>query len=255
MIGDAELRTFRHEYYTLFVALLWREPDPDVVAALARGLEERTAAAEALHQRMGEGWREIGAFLARTPSDALGEAVADEYTRLFLGPFNRELNPYESYYLVGTLLDRPLAVLRDLLREFGLARQEGYAEPEDFLAFELDVMRRLIERQAAAPDPDAEVEALNRQARFLKRHLLVWGPRAARDLAEARGAAFYRGVGRLLEGFLELERRWFEPWGPEAVPTLEEARRRYAGTGQWRGPLFDPARGLEGGGASSSSDR
>lgn len=246
MIGDAELRRFRHEYYTLFVSLLWREPDGEVVAALGRGLEERAAAAEALHPLLGVGWRAIGDFLRATAPDALGEAVADEYTRLFLGPFSREVDPYESFYLVGNLLDRPLAVVREDLRELGLTRQEGHSEPEDSLAFELDVMRRLIDRQAAAADPDAEAEALNRQAGFLKRHLLVWAPQAARDLAEARGARFYRGVGRLLEGFLELERGWFQAWGPEPIPSLDDVRRRYAGVGEWKGPLFDPERGFSG---------
>jgi hypothetical protein len=100
-------------------------------------------------------------------------------------------------------------------------------------------MRRLIARQAEAQDRDGELGWLNSQAVFLKRHLLVWGPAAARDLAGAQGGAFYRGVGRLLEGFLAFERGLFEAWGPETVTPIEEARRRYAGSGAWRGPLFE----------------
>lgn len=240
MIGDRDLLTFRRDYYGLFVSLLWREPGQDLLAALGRGIEDRARAADGLHPLLGAGWRDIAAFLAATPGPGLGEAAGDEYTRLFLNPFSREVNPYESFYLTGHLLDRPLAVLRTDLAEMGIAREEGYSEPEDFLAFELDVMRRLIDRQADAADPDGESHCLNVQAAFLKRHLLVWAPRAARDLAGASSAVLYRGVGRMLEGFLEMERELFETWGAEPIETLEEARQRFAGSGEWRGPLFEP---------------
>lgn len=242
MIGDRDLLAFRRDYYRLFVSLLWREPAGDLLATLGHGIEDRARAAEALHPLLGAGWRDIAAFLAATPGPRLGEAAADEYTRLFLSPFSREVNPYESFYLTGYLLDRPLAVLRSELAAMGIAKEEGYAEPEDFLAFELDVMRRLIDRQAEAADPDGETHWLNVQATFLKRHLLVWAPKAALDLAGAGSAAFYRGVGRLLQGFLEMERELFEPWGAGAIETLEEARQRFAGSGEWKGPLFDPPR-------------
>lgn len=239
MIGDRELLAFRRDYYALFVSLLWREPAGELLAALGQGLPARTEAAAGLHPLLADGWREVETYLGEVPADRRGEAVAEEYTRLFLGPLGHDLNPYESFYLTGRVLDRPLAVLRGFLAEIGFAKDERYAEPEDFLGFELDVMRRLVERQGEAGDPDRETRWLDLQAAFLKRHLLVWGPSAARDLAEAPGARFYRGVGRLLQGFLDLERGLFEAWGPETVPSLDEVRRRFQGAGAWKGPLLD----------------
>jgi TorA maturation chaperone TorD len=172
--------------------------------------------------------------------------VADEYTRLFLGPYGVDLHPYESYYLAGRVFDRPLSDLRSFLATIGIGRVEGVSEPEDWLAFELDVMRRLIQRQADARDVEMEAAALDQQAAFLKRHLLVWAPSAARDIADARQAVLYRGVGRLLAGFLDLERELFEYRGQESVLSVEEARQRYAGS-DWKGPLFDlpPPEGVE----------
>lgn len=243
MIGDRELWAFRRDYYALFVSLLWREPADELIGALGPGLPERVAAAEALHGLLGAGWTQIAAFLAGTPPASAGESVSAEYTRLFIDPYGREVNPYESYYLTGNLFDRPLAIVRSTLEEIGIARQEGYTEPEDFLAFELDVMRRLVERQGESADPDAETQWVGRQATFLRRHLLVWAPAAARDLAEAKHAVFYRGVARLLQGFLELERELFEGWGSEPLRSLDDTRQRFSALGQWKGPLFDPGGG------------
>lgn len=239
MVGDRELLAFRQGYYDLFVSLLWKEPGGELLAGLAERIGERIKGGRNLHPLLGEGWEEIERFLNGTTPEGLAETVADEYTRLFIGPRKPEVNPYESYYLTGRLLDRPLALIRTHLRTIGIEKQEGYAEPEDFLAFELEIMRRLIARQRSAPDPDDEVKWLNAQAKFLKEHLLVWGPAAARDLAAAQGAVFYSGVAKLLQGFLELERDLFKPWREGGARSLDEARQSFAGRGEWKGPLFD----------------
>jgi TorA maturation chaperone TorD len=243
MLGDRELREFREDYYGLFVSLFWREPPGDLITGLGRGLQQRIDAAQGEVPDMAAGWRGVQAFLGSLPDDQVGEAVRDEYTRLFLGPPHPLLNLYESFYLTGHVLDRPLAVLRGDLTALGIAKDPAYAEPEDFLAFELDIMRRLIRRQADAPDGDGEARWISAQATFLKRHLLVWAPTAAADLAGARSGVFYRALGLLLGGFLDFERRLFQGWDAEPIATIDEARQSYAGTGAWRGPLMDAAEG------------
>lgn len=239
MVGDPELRHFRLGYYAVLVALLWREPAPATVAALASGAGERAAAAAALHPALGAGWAAIAESLAATPAADVADRLAEEYTRLFVGPPSPRVNLYESYYLTGRVLDRPLADVRQFLAAVGIARDEGYAEPEDFVAFELEVMRRLVERQAAAPDRRAETRAVEDQIAFLTRHLLVWAPAAAGDLARAAGTGVYWGVGRLLEGFLDLEKDMVTGPSGEPIESVDDARRRYAGSGVWRGPVLD----------------
>lgn len=239
MVGDRELLAFRQGYYDLFVSLLWKEPGGELLAGLAERIGERIKGGRNLHPLLGEGWEEIERFLNGTTPEGLAETVADEYTRLFIGPGEPEVNPYESYYLTGRLLNRPLAVIRNFLKEIGMEKREGYSESEDFIAFELEIMRGLIQRQRAAAEPNGEIRWLNVQADFLKQHLLVWGPGAARDLASASGAVFYRGVAQLLQGFLVLERDLFKGWGPEEPKSLEEARQSFAGSAEWKGPLFD----------------
>jgi TorA maturation chaperone TorD len=240
---DPDLLAFRRGYYDLFVSLLWREPSAELVARLGDGIAERAAGAAGLHAGLGAGWEAIGAFLAEVSGPGLVDAVQDEYTRLLLGPGVPPIHLYESYYLTGKVLGRPLAEVRRYLEEVGLRKEPGYSEPEDFLAFELDVMRRLLGRQTAAADEAEAGRWLSAQATFLKSHLLVWAPTAARDLAAAAGARFYRGVGLALEAFLELERELVRELGPGEIPTLDAARRRLAGAGEWRGPLFEAPSG------------
>jgi TorA maturation chaperone TorD len=239
MIGDRDLLAFRQGYYDLLVSLFWKEPAGDLLVALRQGIEDRAGGARHVHPLLGEGWAEIKQFLDSVAVERLAETVADEYTRLFIGPHAAEIYPYESYYLTARLLDRPLVAIRSFLGEVGMEKEGGYPEPEDFLAFELEVMRRLIGRQGSASDPDEEARWITHQAGFLKQHLLVWAPAAASDLAGAKGATFYRGVAKLLQGFLECERDLFQEWEPTEIRSLEEARQSLAGFGEWKGPLFD----------------
>lgn len=239
MIGDRDLLGFRRAYYDLLVAFFWREPEAEFLASLPAGLGARAEAARELHPLLGEGWREIEGYLAgKAPAEA-AEGAAEEYTRLFIGPLEPEVHPYESYYLTGRFYDRPLAVVREFLQRVGLQKDDAYADPEDALAFELEIARRLAGRQAAEQNPDGEARWANLQAEFLKQHLLVWAPTCAWDLKEAKSARFYRGVAKLLRGFLELELDLFRNWGPVELRSLDDARQSYLLVRDWKGPTFE----------------
>ncbi len=236
MLGDTELVRFRHTYYSLFVRLWCAEPDASMIAALQDDMAGRIAAAAAVHPLLGAGWRAIQSYLI----DDTPEAVAEEFTQIFLGPFGPEVNPYASYYLTGHLFRAPLIALRRFLQQLGLEKQDrDFAEPEDVLAFELEVMRWLVSKQMAAASADEERRWLRLQVTCLKEHVLVWAPTCAQDMEQAQGARFYRGAAMLLRGFLDLERQLFREWGIEPVLTLEEARQRYGARSAWQGPTFD----------------
>jgi TorA maturation chaperone TorD len=238
VIGDRDLLEFRRGYYDLLARLLGAEPPATLLDQLRAGLPARRRAARELHAALGEGWAIVDQYLARHGAGAAA-AAADEFTRLFVGPGVPPLHPYESYYLTGRLLDRPLATLRGFLRSIGIEKEPDHPEPEDWLAFELSVMVRLIDRQREARDSDTATRWMGGQARLLREHLLVWAPACAADLAAAAGAELYRGVGRLLQGLLEIELDLVRDWDATPVPSLDEARAAVADTGAWRGPLFD----------------
>jgi TorA maturation chaperone TorD len=241
MNPDLELHSFRQGYYELLVALFRSEPSSALLQQLANGIRERTQAARNLHPLLGQGWEEIERFLTNIPSESLAETVSDEYTRLFIGPHGPVINPYESFYLTGRLLDRPLADVRTFLKTIGIEKLEEYPEPEDFLAFQLEVMRWLIGKQMAAMDPQEKTRFLSLQSDFLKQHLLVWSPACAQDIERAKSAEFYRPVAKILRGFLEVELNLFGQWGLDKVVSLDEARQRYGAFRTWKGPTFDIA--------------
>jgi len=241
MIDDRELLSFRQSYYELLGALFRKEPGAELLRRLAHGIEQRTVAARALHPLLGAGWEEIDRFLRNASPERLAETAADEYTRLFIGPHGPEVNPYESYYLTGRLLDRPLADVRTFLKSAGIGKLEDYPEPEDFLPFEMEVMRWLIEKQAGATDRREQTRYFGLQSDFLNKHLLVWAPACGRDIELAKSAKFYRFAAKILQGFMALELGFLREWGLDGVANLDDARLRYRNLPAWKGPTFDPA--------------
>ncbi|MFQ5682130.1 MAG: molecular chaperone [Candidatus Binatia bacterium] len=235
-VRDKALVQFRYNYYGLFVRFWSREPAAEFIASLEEGIQDRMEAAATLHPRMGEGWRHIRQFLAQGKP----EEAAEEFTELFLSPFGSQVNPYESYYLTGHLFRAPLVVLRGFLERLGLEReQQEFSEPEDVLAFELEVMRWLIGKQMATENEGEETSWLQLQADFLREHLLVWVPTCTEDIERAQQAHFYRGAAIMLRAFLELEHTLFRDWGLDQIVSLAEARKRYGVKPIWKGPTFD----------------
>jgi TorA maturation chaperone TorD len=254
MISDRDILSFRQGYYDMLVALFWKEPPGELLQRLSTGIRERARAARNLHPLLCDGWEAIERFLGDTPPGQLADSVAEEYIQLFIGPYNPKINPYESVYLTGRLFDRPLADIRTFLKAVGIEKVDDYSEPEDFLAFELEAMRWLVGKQTAAADPDDEKRWLQREADFLKEHLLIWAPTCARDIERAEGAKFYHGVAIVLRGFLELERTLFQEWGLDKMISLEAARQRYGRVPAWKGPTFDISEGKPGAPSSDKDD-
>lgn len=237
MIGDTELLDLRQLYYSLLVKLFWTEPAPELIETLKKDLADRAAGAGELHPLLGEGWLTIGKALEKMGV----EQVADEYTRMFLGPFQPQVSPYESLYLTGMLYKEPLIEVRAFMEKAGLKKiEKKSAEPEDVLAFELEIMNWLVAKQKMATTPEEEAPWVDLQAEFLREHLLVWAPTCAREIRAVENAVFFSGVAQLLEGFLELEKEWFHGLGVENVAPLSDARKKFSKKSAFSGPVFDP---------------
>jgi len=179
----------RARHYDLLAVLLGGPPGQDLLDTLA-GLPGGDGI---LGQHVAD--------LSRAAAETMGAEVEREFFALFIGVGRGELLPYASYYLTGFLNERPLALVREDLAALGLTRDEAMSEPEDHLAFLLDVMAGLAGGRFAA-GPDA-------QARFFGRHLAPWVERFFGDLERAQTARFYRAVGGLGRTFMEVEAEAF----------------------------------------------
>jgi TorA maturation chaperone TorD len=127
------------------------------------------------------------------------ENAIDEYEELFIGVTQGELIPFKSYYLTGFLHEKPLAELREHMNELGIAKSNDVGEPEDHIAFVLEMMQGLIVGLFGKPSTIPE------QNRFFENHIACWAPKFFEDLEAAEAAHIFVPIGRIGKLFMEVE--------------------------------------------------
>jgi len=184
-----EVEAARASEYSLLATLLAHAPDVALLNRLAslRGDASPLGLAHAA--------------LAEAAARTTAEVLQREYFDLFIGLGRGELLPYGSYYLTGFLHERPLARLREDLKELGIQRTEGNIEPEDHAAILCEVMAGLIAGRFSTP-PGSDL-------RMFERHLKPWFGRFFSDLERAEAADFYARVGTVGRTFVEIETEAF----------------------------------------------
>ncbi|MCF1428569.1 MAG: molecular chaperone TorD family protein [Shewanella sp.] len=186
----SEKDQLRADIYQLIAALLRRNPSAELLDFLAN-LEVDVDQ----DNDMTKAWLALKLAAGQfTP-----EQLEDEYFALFLGVGCGEILPYGSWFMTGSLMDKPLALLRQDLLQLGFAREEDVKEPEDHVAALCEVMGTLI---LDAPG--------YRQLAFYQRHIASWIGRFIEKLNTAPSAAFYAAVGQLCKAFFDLEAIEFE---------------------------------------------
>jgi TorA maturation chaperone TorD len=184
-----EMDHARAAEYALLAALLSHSPDADMVERLA-GLGGDATPLGAAHAALGS-----------VAASMKPEQIEREYFNLFVGLGGGELFPYASYYLTGYLHGRPLARIRETLKQIGLERTEGQSEPEDHVAVLFEVMAGLAGSRIIAPDGTDRT--------IFENHLKPWAGRFFSDLERAESATFYSCVGSLGRIFMEIETEAF----------------------------------------------
>ena len=188
--GDADdIDAARAQEYALLATLMRRAPDAELLQRLA-GLRGDDSVIGTAH-----------AALAAAAGRVTAEAAEREFFDLFTGVGRGEFLPYGSYYLTGFLYERPLARLREQLAELGIARARDDNEPEDHVAFLLEIMAGLASRRLAA--------YAGAERALFEQHVAPWVGRLFNDVAGAEHAAFYRHVGALGRVFIDIETEAF----------------------------------------------
>ncbi|MGH7069443.1 MAG: TorD/DmsD family molecular chaperone [Acetobacteraceae bacterium] len=180
-----EVDSLRAAEYGLLATLLREAPDRDTLKRLT-SLQGDAAPLGRAHTALAE--------VAATTDP---QEVEREFFNLFVGLARGELLPYASYYLTGSLNDRPLVRVRQDLAAIGLEAVESLREPEDHIAILCEVMARFAGRHF-----DGEAGA---ERRFFERHLQPWAGHFFADLERSEEARFYRPVGTLGRLFMAIE--------------------------------------------------
>lgn len=205
-MDEKDIHSWRRDQYAFLAASLAGEPSQELAQFLVEN-QERLRPASRASGAIRDGWAALSEFVANGNEslEAIHEAILDDYTALFIGPYGKLIQPYESYYLEERFFGGPLEAVKEFLQEVGFEKDDGFREPEDHIAFELECMRFLITKQLEAPDSEAAEAWLTSQRVFLTEHLLKWALRFSDDVAERAQTDFYRGVAQILAGLLQWE--------------------------------------------------
>lgn len=219
-VAHDDERQVRLDAYSLLAALLVAPPSAELLARL-RGISGATASPNEdpegrlrLHDLEGgrsgsgrtSGGRDPHGLLRAWSSLRLSALRAQpsllehEYFAVFIGLGRGLLIPFGSWYLTGSLMEKPLVRLRMDLSRLGFERQPGVHEPEDHIAALCEVMAALV------GDPEIDHET---QRAFFAAHLQPWSKRFFVDLQGVEVSAFYSAVGGLGEAIMTVEERYF----------------------------------------------
>lgn len=187
--GD-DVEAARSLHYALLATLLLRAPDADTLARLSR-----------LQGDPATPLGEAQVALAQAAGATTAKAVKREYFEVFLGVGRGDVVPYASYYLTGFLNERPLARLRQDMKQLGLERSGNHYDPEDHVGTLCEIMSGFAAGQFEA--------APGAQDMFFARHLASWTGRFFADLEKADSAKFYRPLGTLGRVLIEIETEGF----------------------------------------------
>ena len=181
----------RADFYALLARLYADAPDAALLGAIARAdpIDGDAAFARAWNR------------LVSASSGMDVDAAVQEYTDLFIGVGQSEVNLHGSHWLVGAMLERPLAELRSELSSLGLARRPEVTMLEDHLSALFETMRLLI---AGKDDRAPASVALQRD--FFERHIGRWAFACCAAIRASAIANYYARIAEFTEQFLALDR-------------------------------------------------
>jgi len=139
--------------------------------------------------------------------------LAAEYASLFLNAGPSPVYLVESVYLGKhhLLYEEPYFEVLDAYKSLGFEKSPTFKEPEDHLAVELEFMAKLIDLTIQSLEENNLEYAkgyLKLQKEFLDEHLIKWVPQLCQKLEEASSNRFYKGLAKLLQGFIKTEQQF-----------------------------------------------
>ncbi len=145
--------------------------------------------------------------------DSHFEELHWDYTRMFIGPFEIPVHPWESVYVRKDklLFQKTTMAVRKCYEQYGLQTADFNIEPDDHVGLELDFIFRLNElciRAGEANKPDVVREItrlLNEQQNFLAEHLLAFIPQLCDKVMTHAETDFFKGLAVILEHFLQID--------------------------------------------------
>lgn len=201
-----QLTENRRGIYRLLGRLYIKEVD-EALLELLQKMQFPTTCADG---ELDEGYRLLEDCIKNASGDFLDDLAVD-YARIFLSAGVAQgmaAFPYESVYTSKKRLmmqDARNSVAALYGAEGLKPGKDMFRAPEDHVGLELEFMAHLCEK-ALAGDPSAEEQ----QQTFLKAHLFNWIYVFTSEVIKYAQTDFYKALGKITRGFMNLERSFLE---------------------------------------------
>jgi len=195
---------FRRDFYAFLYRMYLEEPPRELANDLVKG-EFPFPDLESLNKEMAEGFEMIKSYASGKEVGEIYEDLVDEFTLLFIGPYNLPVQPYETIWVDEKMAGQSLLSLKNDYREAGISKSKAYPEPEDHIAFELMFMHHLCEIGLSAKDDEKLVKTLQIQIDFMDNHIMKWVPDFCEKMIEYEKSDFYKGIAKITRGFLDID--------------------------------------------------
>lgn len=155
-----------------------------------------------------EGVNIVSSFFQNHDVDDIFEQLHWDYTRMFIGPYQLEAPLWASSYLNKDqlLFQTETMMVRQAYAKYFLEQHSIWREPDDHLGLELDFIYQLNLLLMEMTEGQAKNEIIYDQLDFLENHLLKWVPLLRVKVEENAKLEFYRGMIKILHGFLEVDK-------------------------------------------------
>ncbi len=140
-------------------------------------------------------------------SDVAFDDLRADYTRLFIGPGEVKVAPWESVHFSDERLvfQKETLQVREWYRRFGLQIQRLHNEPDDHIGLELEFVAHLAQLALGALEknsPGLLEQLLDAQRNFLSEHVLRWSFKFCSEVEENARTEFFKGIAQLTRGAL-----------------------------------------------------
>lgn len=205
----------REYLFTLFHVLLGSAPQEDQLTLATSRTSIETLQHSFAHQGMSsEKIAKRLIFELDTAKDHV-DSIAQEYTRLFIGPGSLPVPPWESVFRSedSVLFSQKTLEVRNAYRAAGFRPVLSPHIADDHIALEFGFIAALSHQACNAyEDDDREGfdTALNHTKNFMDQHMFRWIPSYTRKVTELGQFPFYSAVIAASSRFLEIDRNALE---------------------------------------------
>lgn len=202
---QAENARFRSDIYGLLAAIFRQEPGPDLVREL------RDPRLSGVFSDLGV---DLGEEFYSAPETGLMELLAQEFTRLFVGP-SSHISAHESVFTevdngISELWGKSTVAVKNFIETTGLDYKPEFNGVPDHVSVELEFMQKLTAWEADKWQQNDRQNAefcASVQRMFLQQHLLTWLPNFCEVVMAQAENPFYRAMSELMKNYLEFEQQ------------------------------------------------